>query len=272
MEHREPPRIPAGDRRFDGTIEEPASSFRLRAFDPLSNPRRIDFLRASLIAARRAGRHDAFVLSGFARNDVCRCLAASPVSVPGCVYEIELTEKLPSWYRGGNREFLDRVRRASGESVRISQLQIRPERLALAFKLDPWVEEVVKVSYHPGKIRVDLRFREPVAWVKTDRVLRARRRRRAIVTRRRRGFGAGRDFAQDHRRGPEGPPSDPRAGVLWKAKSESDQIERMTIESSLLPPWRGSSGSACRRGTKVSPALQMIEIIVSDFDIAAYSC
>ena len=50
MEHREPPRIPLGDRRFDGVIQESKTGFRLRTFDPFRDRRRIDLLRAGLIA------------------------------------------------------------------------------------------------------------------------------------------------------------------------------------------------------------------------------
>ena len=52
-----------------------------------------------------------------------------------------------------------------GEPATVACSTNLPDRLALAFKKDAWVEDVVKVGYAPSSILVDLRYRQPVAWV-----------------------------------------------------------------------------------------------------------
>jgi hypothetical protein len=264
MEHREPPRIAAGDRRFDGAIEEPASGFRLRAFDPFRDRRRIDLLRAGvMIAAALALTAILFYLGSRAAIAAVTWLhRQSQYQV--AFDEIKLVQELPRWYRGGNREFLDRVRRGSGQSARLSQLEVRPDRLAVAFKLDPCVEEVVRVSYTPGRILVDLKFREPVAWVKPEKG-------QHLVD------GEGRVLpAEDvdfEAAGPLlnitgvdlSPPADSRVGVVWKSKSKSgevEQVDRRIVAAAGLARFLRQQG---RLGGKLPPALQMIEIIVTDF-------
>jgi hypothetical protein len=264
MEHREPPRIAAGDRRFDGAIEEPPTSFRLRAFDPFSDRRHIDLLRAGLMAAAAlAITALVFYLGSRATNAAVMWLhRQSQYQV--AFEEIQLAQELPSWYRGGKREFLGRVRERSGQSVSLSQLEVKPDRLAVAFKLDPWVEEVVKVSYAPGKILVDLKIREPVAWVKLDSGPQ-------LVD------GEGRLLpTEDVDFDPAGPllkitgldltpPADSRAGVVWKSKSKSPEIEKVDermVAAAGLARFFTQQG---RNAGKSSPALQMIEIIVTEF-------
>ena len=111
MEHREPPRIPLGDRRFDGAIEESKSGFRLRTFDPFRDRRRIDLLRAGLIALAAIAVVALLFYIGSARQSppFIGCIAQSQYQV--AFDQIELVDDLPSWYRGGKREFLSRVRR-----------------------------------------------------------------------------------------------------------------------------------------------------------------
>ena len=70
----------------------------------------------------------------------------------------------PEWYRGGAKGFTDRVRRRTDLSESIPSLEFTPDRLGMAFR-DAWVEEVLKVSYSPGKIRVHVKYRKPVAMV-----------------------------------------------------------------------------------------------------------
>jgi hypothetical protein len=159
------------------------------------------------------------------------------------------------------------VRRGAGHSASLSQLDVRPDRLALAFKLDAWVEEVVKISYAPGKVLADLRFRQPVAWVKPEnaqhlhlvdgegRVLPVEDVDTEIT-----GFLAkitGIGLA---------PPADARAGVVWKSKlygGEGEQVDERIVAAAGLARFLKQQGQS---GAEISPALQMIEIIVSDFD------
>jgi hypothetical protein len=264
MEHREPPRIAAGDRRFDGAVEEPASSFRLRAFDPSSDRRRIDLLRAALMAAAALAIMALLFYLGSRATIAAVAWLHRQSQYQVAFDDIQLSQELPSWYRGGKRAFLHSVRDGSGQPASLSQLEIRPDRLAVAFKLDPWVEEVVKVSYAPGRILVDLRFREPVAWVKLDNGPQ-------LVD------GDGRLLpTEDVEFDPAGPllkitatdltpPSDPRAGVVWKSKLKSGEVEQVDdrmIAAAGLARFLGQQG---RSSGKSSPALQMIEIIVTDF-------
>ena len=93
MEHREPPRIAAGDRRFDGAIEEPASSFRLRAFDPFSDRRHIDLVRAGCHRRWRRWRS----LRSFSIWDHARRLRLSR----GCIANLSTKLRLKrfSWFK-----------------------------------------------------------------------------------------------------------------------------------------------------------------------------
>ena len=200
MEHREPPRIAAGDRRFDGAIEEPRGRDSGCARST----------RSAIDVALTSSEPALMVAGGARRSRRCSFYLGSRATIAAVAWlhrqsqyqlafdEIQLAHELPSWYRGGNREFLDRVRRGSGQSERHFSTGGRPDRLAVAFKLDPWVEEVVKVSYAPGRISVDLKFREPVAWVKLDGGAAARRWRGPAAAGGRRGYRAAGPVAQDH--------------------------------------------------------------------------
>jgi hypothetical protein len=262
MEHREPPRVAMGDRRFDGAIEERARGFRLRAFDPLGDRPRVGFLRAGvMIASAFAVTATLFYLGS--RVTIAAVAWLHRQSQYQVAFdEIQLAQELPSWYRGGNREFLERVRRGSGHSARLSQLEVRPDRLALAFKLDPWVEEVVKVLYAPRRILVDVKLREPVAWVKLAKG-------QQLVD------GEGRLLpAEDVDFETAGPlisitgrelsaPADNRPGVVWKSMSgEMEQVDESIVAAAGLARFLRQQG---RSGSKITPAVQMIEIIVTDF-------
>lgn len=264
MEHREPPRIPLGDRRFDGAIQEPKSGFRLRTFDPFRDRRRIDLLRAGLIAAA-AMAAVALLLYVGSRAAIAAVHWLHVQSQYQVTFDkIELVRELPSWYRGGKREFLGRVRRESGHAESISQLDVRPDRLALAFKLDPWVEEVLKVSYSPGRISLDLKIREPVAWLKLADG------QPQIVD------GEGRLLpAEDVDIESAGGllrltcvglslPSDRRPGVVWKSRpqgADSDQVEERIVAAAGLARFLKRELQAA--GPGASAAVRMIEIILS---------
>ena len=227
MEHREPPRIGAGDRRSGGAVESGGSHVRLRAFDPFRSRARIGSGRlavASVVAVCVAG----LVVYAASRATIGAVGWLHRQSQYQLAFDdVQLVHELPAWYRGGKREFLSRVRRSSGNLAHISQLEVRPDRIATAFRLDPWVEDVIKVTYGPGRIAVDLKFREPVAWVK---------------------FASGQLQIVDG----EGrllptedvdvemvapvvtitgetltPPADPRAGVVWKSKAGGADVDRV---------------------------------------------
>jgi hypothetical protein len=265
MEHREPPRIAASDRRFDGAIENPASRFRLRAFDPSGSRPRIDAFRLGLASLAALAVAATLVFLGSRATSAAVGWLHRQSQYQLAFDNIQLVQQPPRWFRGGRREFLSRVRRSSGNSARISQLEVRPDRLATAFKLDPWVEEVIHVSYAPGRISVDLKFREPVAWVKLAS------RRQQLVD------GLGRVLPSEDvdvelldplmKITGEGltAPADPRAGVVWKSKaggSEVDEVdERIVAAAGLARFLRRECQGA---GPSGSSALRMVEIIVTD--------
>ena len=156
------------------------------------------------------------------------------------------------------------MREGLGQQTSISQLEVRPDRLALAFKLNPWVEEVVKVSYAPGRIVVDLRFREPVAWVKLDGgPLFVDGEGRLLPTEDVDFDAAGpllRITGDDLT-----PSADPRAGMVWKSKPKAGDVEQVDERMIAAAGLASFLRHQARTGAKSSPALQMIEIIVTDF-------
>ncbi|MFI5461234.1 MAG: hypothetical protein ACHRXM_38000 [Isosphaerales bacterium] len=267
MEHREPPRIASGDRRFDGAIEEPGGGFRLRRFDPSRDRRQLDFRRAGLLtlAAIAVLAGVIYVALRATRAAVGWLNHQSTYQLP--FNQIHLATDPPAWYRGGAQEFLERVRLGAGEAEQISLLEVVPERLTLAFKKYAWVEEVVKVTYGPGRIVVDLRYRRPVASVDlppgnpkqmvddkgiilpTEDVDLDQLGKVIKIT--------GEGLAA---------PSDPRPGVMWKAKASSSDMGEgdpriqgaAKLAGFLRTETRAHEGLA-------SPALHFLEIIVTDF-------
>ena len=266
MEHREPPFFAAGDRRPGGALENPAGGFRLRAFDPLSNRRRIDAVRLAVTS---------LVVLGVAALVLYAASWALSAAV-GWVHrqsqyqvafdEIQLLRDLPRWYRGGKREFLRHVRESSGNAERISQLEVRPDRLAKAFKLDPWVQEVVSVSDAPGRVSVNLNLRDPIALVKL-----AKGRQQVID-------GEGTILPWDDIdfdaieplvmvRGERlTSPSEPRAGVVWKSKTASglDEVDERIVAAARLARFLKQAHQG--RNGENSSALRMVEINVNEFE------
>jgi hypothetical protein len=265
MEHREPPRIAPGDRRFDGAIGEPEAGFRLRAFVPAQGRRHLGIGRAGLLAvfgiAMLAGV--LFLVRQATRGAVGWLHHQSRYQVP--FREIRLATEPPPWYRGGGSEFLERVRQGAGEDERFSLLDVGPERLTLAFKKNPWVEDVIKVGYAPGRVVVELRYRWPVAWVdlpqkrivdqeaiilpheNIDPDLLGRL---IMIT----GDGLA-------------PPADPRAGVIWKTRTGANDLgetdRRIEGAAKLAGFLKRQSNSG---ESPAVPALLFREIIVTDFE------
>ena len=115
MEHREPPRIAAGDRRSGGAVENASGRFRLRAFDP--------FRSRARPWSGPAGRGNS---GGCCASPQCSSTAdleRRAARLAGFIASrsINLRSKISSWFArfrggiaGGKREFLSRVRRSSG--------------------------------------------------------------------------------------------------------------------------------------------------------------
>ena len=178
--------------------------------------------------------------------------------------EIQLLIQPPPCYRGGSAAFLERVA-GRGEPEQISLLEEPPERLARAFRLDPWVEKVVRVAYGPGRISVALEYREPAAWVKLPAG------QQQVID------GQGRILpADDLEIEPLGrmikitgvelaAPADPRPGLLWKAKDPKggmDEVDARVVAAARLAAFLKAPGR--EREAEAAPALRIIEIIVSN--------
>jgi hypothetical protein len=266
MEHREPPRIGAGDGRLGAAVENPASGVRLRMFDPFRGRSRVDPLRlgATALGLLVVAAMVVYALSRATSGAVAWLHRQSQYQF--AFSNIELVRELPRWYRGGQREFLARVQRSSGTREHISLLEVRPDRIATAFKLEPWVEEVTRVTYGPGRVAVELRFREPVAWVKLPAG------QPQIID------GQGRLLpSEDVDVELVGPivqitgldlaaPADSRAGVVWKSKSpepDVDRVDERIVAAGRLA--RFFREHALGDGAAGSKSLRMIEIIVTDF-------
>jgi len=267
MEHREPPRIASGDRRFEGAIEEPGGGFRLRRFDPARDRRQLDFGRAGLLTLAAIAVLAGVIYLAFqgTRAGVGWLHHQSKYQLP--FNQIHLATEPPAWYRGGAQEFLERVRLGAGEAEQISLLEVEPERLTLAFKKYAWVEDVVKVTYGPGRILVDLRYRQPVARVDvapgqqkqivddTGIILPTEDldldQLGQVITITGEGLAA---------------PSDPRPGVMWKAKASSSDMgeEDPRIQGAAKLAGFLRTEAAAHEGL-ASPALHFREIIVTDF-------
>jgi len=265
MEHREPPRIAAGDRRFDGAIEEPGGRFRLRRFDPDRSRHQPDLGRAGLLTlAAVAVLAGLIYLAYHATRAAVRWLHhQSNYQLP--FNQIRLATEPPAWYRGGTQEFLEQVRLGAGESERISLLAVVPERLRLAFKKYAWVEDVVKVSYGPGRVVVDLRYRRPVAWVDL------RNGRQQIVDDE--GILLPPEDIDAAQLGQLikitgdglGAPSDPRAGVIWKRKASTTDMGEADPRIQAAARLAGFLRTEPRaRDALSSQALLILQIMVTD--------
>jgi cell division septal protein FtsQ len=265
MEHREPPRFAAGDRRSGEIVEDPDQIFRLRAFNPAGVGPRREWRRAGLLAFVGLALAVGFIyLARQAAQAAVAWLHHQPqYLVP--FGEIHLVTNPPACYRGGSVAFLEHVRRTAGEPKQISLLEQTPDRLARAFRLDPWVEKVVRVAYGPSRISVALEYREPVAWVKLPRG------QQQVVD------GEGRILPSEdvdveplaHRIKITGEdladPADLRPGLVWKRKGRDggmDEVDARVVAAARLARFLQNEDRV--RKAQASRALQILEIIVSN--------
>jgi hypothetical protein len=176
----------------------------------------------------------------------------------------------PRWYRGGARAFLENVRLEAREREGVSLLSFTPDRLSLALEKYAWVEDVIRVVYHPGGIHVELRYRQPVAWVQLRdgdqivvdeeaTILRASDVDVAELGRviKIRGDLADRGLAR---------PSELRYGVKWKSRGtrgDLDRVDERILAAAKLAAFL-MGGSRPTEGEK-SAALRLIQIDVTSF-------
>jgi hypothetical protein len=268
MEHREPPRIATSGQQFDDAAERAGGRFRLRRFDEEGNHRKIDYRRAGLlISVGLALVAGMLYLTHQARRVSLDWLAhQSQYQLP--FDQIELAPETPRWYQGGPRAFLERVRLGAGEPENIAVLEVPQDHLAVAFKKYAWVEEVVKVAYPPGRIRVDVRYRKPAAWVQLQGA------EQRIVDRN--GIILPTDdvdvaaLGQVIKISGHGllAPSDPRPGVVWKSSGDGPGLDRpdeRILAASKLAAFFVQGPQA--NDSQKYPALHLREIIVTDFDV-----
>jgi hypothetical protein len=141
-------------------------------FEVVGNARQIDYRRAGLfLLAGLALVAGLIYLSAWAGRASVGWLAQQPpYQIP--FDRIELVHEPPPWYLGagsqssrGSRAFLEGVRSSSREPDHVAMLVVVPDELTAAFKKYAWVKQVARVEYAPGRIRVELRYRQPIAWV-----------------------------------------------------------------------------------------------------------
>lgn len=275
MEHREPPRVGPGDRDLpiDGAATQHATGpFRLRRFDEAAKGRKIDYARLGLMIGAGVALAAGLFWASRASLD---WLATQPqYQIP--FRQIELVDSFgrpnepPRWYRGGATGFLENVRIDSREPEAISVLQVTADRLARAFKNYAWVEDVLRVDYPPGRIRVELRYRQPVAWVQLrDRdqmmvddegtILPTKD---VDVT----ALGRVIRIIGDPQYGGLAAPSDRRFGVKWKSREKGGELDKS--DERILAAARLAGflvrGEPARDG-ETSAALRIIWINVTDY-------
>ncbi len=271
IEHREPPRIAAGDGQLDGTAGEPGGSLRLRAFDPAGMHRPHVFRRAGLVALAAVAVAAGLIYLAFRATRAGVEWLHRQTEYELAFNDIRLAPEPPGWYRGGSREFLERVRGGvAGESERISRLDVGPERLAVAFKNYAWVDHVVKVAYGPGRIVVNLQYHRPVAIVDLPDG-----QQRLIDDK---GIILPPEDIDMERLGPLiritgkglSPPCDPQAGTVWKSKTSGTELGMADPRIQAAAKLAGFVQSKTSdRESESSPALRFREINVAEIERSA---
>ncbi len=277
LEHREPPRIGPDDPAFDTVSELGGSRFRLRRLETPAGLRRIDYQRAGLwLAGGLILLAGLLYLGDRSLRKAIGWLAQQPQ------YQVRfdeiqlintggLTTAPPLWYRGGLHGFLENARIAAREPETISLLEVGPERLRSVFEKYPWVEDVARVLYGPHDVRVELRFRTPVALVKVRDAEPLVVDADATVLPARDVEPAKLDqlvkIAGDVSLGGLARPSDGRFGVKWKSlasRNGEEEVDARILAAARLAGFvarEPQAGDAARW-----PALRFEEIIVTDYD------
>jgi hypothetical protein len=172
MEYREPPRIAASERRFDGVVDDPNPRPRLRRFEFVRAERQLDFprLAVGLLMATFAVAVVGYLLIQLSRSAIDWLHHQAQYQLK--FNDIELNAPPPSWFRGGTEAFLNQVRQNAKEAEILELMELQKgemdkDQIAIDFRKDPWVEEVTRVEYPPHAIRVHLVYKTPVAFIQT---------------------------------------------------------------------------------------------------------
>jgi len=178
MEHREPLRIAPGDPRRDPAATVPTvplprpmpelawKETETQTGTGTTMDRRRAHRRLVLVAvAVLAGLAGSIYLGSRTIRSAFAWLADQPqYRLP--FHDVQLVPPPPDWYRGGTAAFLESVRRRARAPAAIPVLDLKPNQVRLMFLQSPWVENVVRVTYPPHGLRVDVQYREPAAMVK----------------------------------------------------------------------------------------------------------
>ena len=107
MEHRQPPRIVAGDQRFEGALEDRGSRFQFRRFPFMRSQRQLKFTRALVFILAISGVLVYLALQ--ATRGIFDWLHHQPqYQLP--FDQIRLNPEPPPWFLGGKQVFLEAVR------------------------------------------------------------------------------------------------------------------------------------------------------------------
>jgi hypothetical protein len=275
MDHREPPRITSGDRSIEGTATHQANGpLRSHRVDASTKLRKFDISRglfavvASLviIASLFWAKHTSI---DWLTKQPQYQIAFRSIQL---VNEAGETAEPPRWYHGGTSAFLENVRTFSHQPEAVAVLQTTSDRLSQVFKSYPWIEDVVRVEYGPGSIKVKLRFRKPVAWVQ----LRGIEQKQIMVDQEATilpskdidvsALGRVIKIFGDQQSGGLAPPSDHRDGVRWKSRRDGNNLDVVDerIQAAAILAAFLVSGERPREAEKCD-ALRIIGISVSSF-------
>jgi hypothetical protein len=268
MEHREPPRIGPSERRIDEVTGDAGGRFRVGRSDVAGDRRHIDFARVGLVVLAGVAVVTVLAYLGtWAARASVGWLAQQPqYQVP--FQQIELVNEPPRWFEGGTQKFLEGVRQSSREPDHVSMLDITPDALAAVFKKYAWVDEVARVAYVAGRIRVELQYRQPVGWVQ----LRDTRQlmvdddgtilptENIDVT----ALGVLPKIEGD---GGLAPPVGTQFGEKWKSRTEPGGLEEVDERIAAAARLAGFlMQDAQVADAERTPALRMRQIILTDFD------
>jgi hypothetical protein len=165
MEYRESPRIAPAEERINGVIDEAGSRPRFHRFELRRFERRFDMTRfvLALIAALAVVLCLGYLGARAVRGAV-RWLHRQPQYQVKFI-DIQLRDPPPAWFRGGTEIFLKRVRDNARERDVLPVLDLESGRIERAFKVFPWVDDVLRVEYPPHSIKVHLAYKTPVAMI-----------------------------------------------------------------------------------------------------------
>ncbi len=164
MEHRDPPRFAAEDART-GAVAHVVQGRPDRPQMALPRPLRRGFDRGRLrLAVWLASGLIGAVLAYRAGLAAVAWLGDQPAyQVP--FRSIMLDPPPPAWYRGGSATFLENVRQRAGMPETIPLLKFKGPEIQDVFKLSPWTQEVLQITYRPLGLTIRLDYHQPVAIV-----------------------------------------------------------------------------------------------------------